>query len=154
MNIFDIDDTVYCIFCAISDIQTMMSLLQVDQRCYKIYQQLTQKDMKNNIVRKYWQVDINNTRLIYNRLLTISNLRYVDSRDMILKYLANLFNNIADCKKFISTVERFVFDATCTQLVIVGQRGTGKSLLRYIILPLFLIYRLTIIMVISHFLNV
>ena len=30
-----------------------------------------------------------------------------------------------------------MFDATCTQLVIVGQRGIGKSLLKGIIVPLF-----------------
>lgn len=137
MSIFDIDDTVYCVFCAISDIQSMMSLLQVDQRCYRTYRLLTQKDIRNNVVRKYWRDNLNTTRLIYNRLLTVNKLCYVDGRDMIAKYLANLFNDTESRNKFISIIERFVFDATCTQLVIVGEGGTGKSLLKEIIVPLF-----------------
>lgn len=133
-NLFDIDEIIYCIFCVTDVMKTMVSLLILNKRCYKIYSQLTQKDVKNNIVRKYWQNNIHDTRTTYNFLLTVCHLRYVDANITLDSYLARLYNDSILEKKLIETVARFVFDENCYCLILDGNFGVGKSFLRELII--------------------
>ena len=134
-NIFDIDDTTYCVFSTVDDMKTMKSLLSVSKRCYKIYSQLRREDIKNKVVRKYWRNNINETRPTYNYLLNFSRLHHINTSDTLDLYLANLYNDKTLQKKLIDTVARFIFDKDCTCLIL-GGYGMGKSFLRELIAPL------------------
>ena len=140
-NIFDIDDTIYCIFCAIGDMKSIESLLTLNRRCYKIYRQLTQKDISNKVVRKYWSGTIDATRLIYNHLMTASHLHYINSRNMLNLYLAKLSDNETFQKQLLTTLARFIFDKECRCLVLTGYYSAGKSFLRELIVPLMGLHR-------------